>query len=386
MRFSRRDFLAVSTVAFSAASRLNAQMKHAKKTKGPVPPERVQYQIHPAVGVARLGNSPDSFYLEPQTIGGLPIECDAGGNPVMHDGQPVFVRRFKDERGRIKRQGAQFGIYAYDSADPSDPGREISLDDPTIESIEWTVHLANKKGAWYENDELVGDVMLAGATNANYYEKDSWHNWNVSDPATRFPRRQWIIDPGPRKVSRPGEKVAFSRDNIPPGYTKGGFPKIYHDDPRVPYEINTLGDLLMDRQGRLVVLGGFGRAGGTEAIVTYTGQDTWFDDISDGPVTCRLKLKGRSEPIVLKAWALVGSPKYAPELRNISTLDDVMFDVGVRFMNLVPEMYRNGGFNPAYRSNYERDVQPIFDRIADYIWVANLPSMVAFSAPRFNPR
>jgi L-lysine 6-oxidase len=384
--WSRRDFLAVTTVAVTAASRLNAQARRGAKPKGPVPPERIRYQIHPAVGVARLGNSPEGFYLEPQTIGGLPVECDAGGNPTSSNGQPVFVRQFKDDHGRIKRQAAQFGIYAYDSADPDDPGREISLDDSLVESIEWTVHLANKKGAWYENDELVGNVMLASASNANYYEKDSWHNWNVSTPDTRFPRGRWIIDPGPRKVSRPGEKVAFSRDNIPPDYTKGGFPKITADNPRAPYEINTLGDLLMDRKGRLVVLGGHGRAGGTEAIVTYTGQDTWFDDISDGPVWCKLKLKGRAEPIMLKAWALVGSPKYAPELRNIASLDDVMFDVGVRFMNLVPEMYRNGGFNPMYRANYERDIQPLFDRIADYIWVANVPSMVAFTAPRFNPR
>ncbi|HEY2094678.1 MAG TPA: CTQ-dependent lysine 6-oxidase LodA [Thermoanaerobaculia bacterium] len=386
MRFSRRDFIAVTTVAVSAATRLNAQNRRAKKAKGPVPPERVQYQIHPAVGVARLGNSPDAFYLEPQTIGGLPIECDSGGNPVMRDGQPVYVRKFKDDRGAIKRQGAQFAIYACDSADPGDPGREISLDDPMIESVEWTVHLANKKGVWYENDELIGDVMLAHPGYPNYYEKDSFHNWDVSKPDTRDPRSRWIIDPGPRTVSRPGEKVSFSRDNIPPDYTKGGFPKIDKDNPRAPYEINTLGNLLMDRNGRLVVLGGHGFAGGTEAIVTYTGQDTWFDDISDGPVTCRLKLKGRSEPIVLTAWALVGSPKYAPELRNISTLDDVMFDVGVRYKNLVPEMFSGGAFNPSYHASYERDIQPIFDRIADYIWVANVPSMVAFSAPRFNPR
>src|SRR4051812_28335294 len=203
--------------------------------------------------------------------------------------------------------------------------------------------------------------MLASAGDPNYYDKDSWHNWDVADPDKRDPRRDWIIDPGPRKVSRPGEKVAFSRDNIPPDYTKGGFPKIRPHDPRAPYEIDTLGDLLMDRSGRLVVLGGHGRAGGTEAIVTYTGQDTWFDDISDGPVTCTLKLRSRKEPIVLEAWALVGSPKYAPEIRNIVTLDDVMFDVGVRYKNLVPDLYANGAFNPTYHANYERDIQPIFD-------------------------
>jgi hypothetical protein len=69
------------------------------------------------------------------------------------------------------------------------------------------------------------------------------------------------------------------------------------------------------------------------------------------PVTCRVKLKDCAEPIVLKAWALVGSPKYAPELRNISTLSDVMFDVAVRYKNLIPQLYANGSFNPLYAAH-----------------------------------
>jgi len=36
----------------------------------------IRYSIDPAVGVARVGNSPDEFYLEPERIGGLPTACD----------------------------------------------------------------------------------------------------------------------------------------------------------------------------------------------------------------------------------------------------------------------------------------------------------------------
>jgi L-lysine 6-oxidase len=385
--WSRRDFIAVSSVAAAAATRLSAQPRKGK-AKGPIPPERQRYMIHPAVGVARLGNSPTSFYLEPITIGGMPIECDSNGNPAMENGKPVFVKHYK-EGGRIRRQGAQFGIYVQDSADPSDPGREITLDDPAVESIEWTVHLANKKAAWYDNNELIGNVMMATQTDGNYYEENTTDNptlHNADVPAEKRQRRL-IIDPGPRTISKPGETVAISKNNIPHDYPHGSFPPPMENGiKRAPYDIETLGDLKMDSKGRLVVLGGLGKAGGTEAIVTYTGQDTWFDDISDGPVYCTLRLKGRAEPITLTAWALIGSPKYAPELRNIVTLDDVMFDVGVRYQNLVPEMFANGAFRRTYRANYERDIQPIFDRIADYIWVANVPSMVAFTAPKFNPR
>src|SRR3954469_12883664 len=225
--WNRRDFIAVSSVAAAAATRLGAQPREGK-AKGPVPPERQRYMIHPAVGVARLGNSPTSFYLEPITIGGMPIECDSNGNPTMENGKPVFVKHCK-EGGRVRRQGAQFSIYVQDSNDPSDPGREITLDDPSVESIEWTVHLANKKSVWYNNQGFIGNVYLAGqpgaeTTNANYYwspdDDDtpsgvpSLRNSDVTGHADR--QKELIIDPGPRTVKAPGEKGRFSRDSKPP--------------------------------------------------------------------------------------------------------------------------------------------------------------------------
>ena len=38
------------------------------------------YRIHPAIGIARVGDSPDQFYLAPERIGDLPIACDEQGN------------------------------------------------------------------------------------------------------------------------------------------------------------------------------------------------------------------------------------------------------------------------------------------------------------------
>jgi L-lysine 6-oxidase len=396
--WTRRDFIAVTTVAGAAATQLAAQTPKLPGKKG-----QPRYQVHPAVGVARLGNSEDDFYLEPETIGGLPIECTSDGAP-----KPEFVKQFKDKQGRVKRQGAQFRIFAFDSNDPNDPGREVTLNDPDVASIEWTVHLANKKPVWFNNDEFIGCTYLAGDKHAekqyaNYYPPPtepptplvdaSLRNWNVGlnaggthDQAVR--QKELIIDPGPRKVSRPGQHQRFTRDTIPKDYPHGSFPAKGGENTHVPYEIDTLGEIMMAPSGRLVVLGGHGKAGGQSPIATYTGQDTWYDDISDGPVWCRLTMKDGSTH-ELHAWTLVGSPKYAPELRNISTLDDVMFDVGVRYYELVPDLYnpqRYGGYNPNYSANYERDVEPILERIGDYIWVANVQSMVAFISPRFNPR
>jgi L-lysine 6-oxidase len=340
-----------------------------------------RYEVHPSIGIARLGNSQLSFYLAPETLGGLPRECDINGNPIIVSGVPKPVKQFKDAQGCIRRQGAQFKIFAYDDATSNHPGREVTLEDKEIESMQWTVHLANKKASWYRTSELAGDLML-GETNSYQARRVPSRNPGMQGEKQR---QTLIIDPGPRSVNQPGQ-TSFNRDNIPKDYTYGFFPS----PSMTPYPINTLGDILMDTSGRLVVLGGLGNACGNDVIATFTGENGWYDDISDGPVYCELKVKGVPGAIQLKAWVIVGPPKFAPELRNIATLSDVMYDVGVRYMGLVPELYDPrrwpGGWNPDYQANYESDIRPIIERPADYIWVANIPSMVAFSAPKFDPR
>ncbi|MEA2463913.1 MAG: hypothetical protein QOJ98_1660, partial [Acidobacteriota bacterium] len=82
-KWTRRKFITVTTVAGVAAAELAAQApRRASGSKG-----AARYAVHPAVGVPRLGNSPDEFYLEPESIGGLPIECAADGTPRMSGGR-----------------------------------------------------------------------------------------------------------------------------------------------------------------------------------------------------------------------------------------------------------------------------------------------------------
>ena len=99
-----------------------------------------RYEIHPRIGVARLGNSPNEFYLSPETVGGQPIECDESGNPIVENGSVKFVDKFKDSIGRIKRQAAKFRIFEQ----TGDSTREVTLSDDDIDKIVWTVHIANK--------------------------------------------------------------------------------------------------------------------------------------------------------------------------------------------------------------------------------------------------
>ena len=332
-----------------------------------------RYVIGPSIGVARLGNSPDEFYLEPEEIGGRPIACDAEGNAQQDGGGPAFVARFKDAQGRVKRQAARFRVYRIDDANET----EVTLQDPSVASISWTVHLANKKGAWYQFAELKGNLLL-GPKNSYGEQSVDRRNEGVKGTAKR---RKLIIDPGPRTVTGPNQKVNFDKASVPAGYKFASFPP----KPKLGAWVRTLGEMRTDSAGRLIVLGGFGESGGDQTIEDFGGQDTWHDDTSDGPISCLLKLTS-GETIELNAWCLVGSPKFAPEIVNISTLDDTMYDVAVRHLAAAPDLYANGRFNDAFVANFDRDIVPILDRPGGYRWVANVPSMSSAASARSNPR
>lgn len=343
------------------------------------------FSIHPRIGVARVGNSSDSFYLGPETIGGLPIECNSDGSPVVVGGKPQPVSQYKDSIGAIRRQAAQFKIFEQ-CADGSH--REVTIGEAGIAGIEWTVHLANKKPIWFTFSELTGDLEF-GDWNSYENQHVPLNNGDTKDPAER---KQLMIDPGPRSVASPGERQEFSRYTKPPGYKNFSFPPTSLNPP-----INSLGTLLMDPQGRLLVLGGYGHSAGTSTLTNFRGASGWWDDVSDGFVLATLTMNDGRKIDLEPAWVIVGSPKYAPELVNIVTLDDTIFDIAVRFQHYEPELFDLkkwpgkpsgydpfAGFNPDYRPSFGRDIAPILDRPAQYRWVAQTPSMIDFSRPNFD--
>ncbi|MET8112787.1 LodA/GoxA family CTQ-dependent oxidase [Streptomyces prasinus] len=89
----------------------------------------VRCEIHPSLGIARVGNSPTEFFIGPE-VPGVPPQ-PAGG--------------FKDAEGRVKRQVARFRVYGY-GAD----GTVLGELTPEHAEISWTVELANTKGAWFK--------------------------------------------------------------------------------------------------------------------------------------------------------------------------------------------------------------------------------------------
>ncbi|MBV9957239.1 MAG: LodA/GoxA family CTQ-dependent oxidase [Acidobacteria bacterium] len=327
------------------------------------------FKIHPAIGIARVGNSPNSFYLSPEEAGQLPIDCDADGNALLNsDGMEQSITNFKDGQGRVRRQAARFRVYAYDddghNGKEVEIGQTISIVNPKtgqlmtgeVADIEWTVYLANKKACWYAFKETDGE---------HGYAPD--HPLRNADITGDDARQQLIIDPGPQTVSYNDKKQRTAQfDNSGnPGYTQS-FPP-----PLTPNSIDTLGELkvtLQNKHNRLLVLGGFGNSGsmltgfGQPVITEYANNDGWFDDISDGPVMARIKYKVLAEDgrprdpatkefmyanVETNAWILVGYPRYVPQILDIITMDELVYDVAVREFGYDTYLYGVAPFNGA---------------------------------------
>jgi len=356
------------------------------------------YRIHPAIGIARLGNSPDSFYIAPEATGAPPIDCGPDGVPVTKDGAEQAVTQYKDSSNRIRRQAARFRIYVYDDANKE--GRELKIGDTvtaaqvkgtrrtgelltgTLIDIRWTVYLANKKASWYEFKELEGEHGYPPA-----------HPLRNADIQEASRRQKLIIDPGPRSVAwaEPNSrKSSFAKGTAP------GTPESFPPDDLNPNPITTLGELISttgtDGHNRLLVLGGMGNSGsarqglGEPSIQSFVNNDGWFDDESDGPVSATLVIQvttidgvpaqptmpAQGIPVDESAWVITGYPRYAPQIVDIVTLDDVVYDVAVRNFDHHPEIYSHGRFNRDYYPLFWRDIWPILRRPFSYQFVADI--------------
>jgi L-Lysine epsilon oxidase N-terminal/L-lysine epsilon oxidase C-terminal domain len=262
-------------------------------------------KIHPAIGIARLGNSPTEFFI------GLE-------QPRAH---PRPKGGYKDAQGRIKRQAARFRLFGYDKR-----GKLVGEVTAKEADISWTVHLANKKAAWNEFDGLNPNAPKRNASVAN--------------------RDSLIIDPGPRSLSGRNQAAAFDTGKFL-GVT-------------VP-----LGEIRTDAQGRLVVLGGFGHsASPTNAqLTTFANNDGWHDDVSDGPVTAKITLRGSGKSLdAVGAWVICPPPKFAPPIDSIITLYDALLEVAVNKL----------GLKMPKKPSFTKDIYPLLQRAINVNWVSGM--------------
>lgn len=374
------------------------------------------YRIHPAIGVARVGNSED-FVISPETQAGSRIGDGsplAGGLPIRAetDVEPVRSGDLRDDRGALKRHAARFRIFLYPSQEeeawPRGDGVEITVgtvvEGRSVKNIVWTVHLANKKANAFKLPERGDHEGVAAFSEGrlppirnpqiddlNGLQPSHDEKISVLNAASRL--RRLIIDPGPRSIT--GEStpsVCFDKPT-PASFFDAGkskvvslsqYPKSFPDDsfpqlvaPAGP--IDTLGELRTDSRGRLLVLGGYGRAvgwavDGSAALDANVSNDQWFDDTSDGPVSATIIFDDDTHIQAQGAWVAVTAPSYAPQILNVVSLWDDVFDCWVRRLGLVPEIYNeaNGGYQPSYKPKFDDEISPIFKSSALQRWVTNM--------------
>jgi len=274
-----------------------------------------KYRIHPAIGVARVGDSPDGFFIGPEAPGVAPTLKKPGDPPA----QPG---KYKDSQQRIKRQGARFRVYEYteDAAGKVTKVREITAAEA---QIEWEVHLVNRKAA-------APKFQGSGRRNEGKPESDL------------------IIDAGAQRIS--GANQAMKK-------LGGKFMKTV--------EVK-LGDLLTDDAGRLIVLGGHGQSQSpaSSPLPDFADNDGWCDDVADGPVRATIKLKGGSETISADpAWVIVAPPDFAPPIENVVTLYDVVYNVMAKFD---PKL----AVTDSTKVSFTKDIYPILRRVSHLHWVS----------------
>jgi len=276
----------------------------------------MKIRIHPAIGIARLGNSPEGFFCGPEIPGVFPD-----------------VDRYRDSDMRLKRQGARFRLFAYHGKG-NKQAREINTDDPRVKSIQWTVHLVNSKAA---------GRFFAGIL----HQESGLRN-------KRHQRHLLVLDGKPATVEGINQKLDI--------YCKKFIHKKFPDPLR-------LGTLRTDNKGRLIVLGGGGYSGSLidspldKRGDDFANHDNWYDDTSDGSVNATIKWKsGRTTAISAGAWVLVAPPKYAPSLESVVTLYDVLYQKA-----LDEKLTKTS--NPLSKPSFTNDIYPILRRASEMKWV-----------------
>ncbi|MDC3962206.1 LodA/GoxA family CTQ-dependent oxidase [Polyangium jinanense] len=360
---SRRNFLAGGIAA--AAALVGGDALAFGSDGDPV------FRIHPAIGIARVGNAdPDTYFIGPEIPGQRPLGSAPG----------TAVPSYKVD-GKIKPQAVRFRIFEYRWINGKlTLIREVTLDTPGVLGITWSAHLANKKASFHKFYGTAGEKSPPGPL----------RNASVAD------RRSLEIDFGPRSISGVSEGPVEFRAGTSDDPTQEACPLGADGNPVIDY----LGQLRTDDEGRLIVLGGQGKAGSNTAtpapLPSYANNDGWFDDISDGPVTATVTIQdgnGSTREIPVDgaggAWVLVGPPDFAPDVTSAVTLYDILYDMAVRELPVPLDnaLYDPGGplarlrqlaadYQPCgpvefphFSPDFTTEIRPMFARGGGYRWV-----------------
>lgn len=257
-------------------------------------PEIKQVIIYPSIGVARVGNSPEEYFVLP----------DQANMPIKDKDD------FRDKHGNIKRQAARFRLFGADAK-----GNIIRELTPADGDITWTVQVANKKAGWY-NFDVALDIPLAQGADAGYPAVQSTlRNATIQGDD----RKRLYITPDPVSIS--GLNTNQNGVDQKYAFDTGTFYSLTGQDTSV-----YLGELRTDKTGNLLFLGGRGKSASYSGLpaVTFANNDTWHDDTSDGPVDAEIKMKNGKVLKAKGAWVLTAPPDYSPGVQAFVTGFDLL--------------------------------------------------------------
>ncbi len=271
---------------------------------------RTEFRIYPSIGIARVGNSKDSFIIGPEAPG------------------VVATGPFRDASAekRLKPQAARFRIYKVD-IDENENERVVE-EVVAGESVKigWSVSLANRKAA----------------------------GLRIFDTLRRKPKPMARNDGLDRKklvISASGS-VAGSKKLGP--VLSGAIEFAKPNTKGVTVTDIELATLRTDDVGRLLVVGGPGKSGSpTKAPVkSFADNDGWYDSVSDGPVSANLQIRGQDISVV-PAWVVITVPRYAPGTYGVVT----WFDQAVSMART-----DETGIDRPRTTSFTQDIYPILKR------------------------
>ncbi|AGC78243.1 hypothetical protein LX97_02963 [Nonlabens dokdonensis] len=266
--------------------------------------------IYPPIGIARIGNAPEYFLAS--EIPGV---------------EPSPANGYKDQEGRIKKQAVKFRVYAFDKE-----GKALGEITSSHATLNWHVHVANVKAAWYEFNNAL-DLPQAGIPSA-------YRNSSVKD------RSQLAIKPSPIEIS--GENVQDPSNTFDDGEFFGT-------------KVN-LGSVETDAQGRIIFIPGSGDAAShdNEPPTTFANNEGWHDDTCDGIIRVTVEIDGKTIEAT-PAMVAVTPPNFGPGLFGVVTMNDVVQDLFIREMHY-PDPATNGVV-------FYEHIYPILERMTNTQWV-----------------
>ncbi|KAL4065368.1 hypothetical protein V8B97DRAFT_2016672 [Scleroderma yunnanense] len=334
----------------------------------PVPFDQISYiQIFPPIGVARLGDS--GFNLDTGKPDGdiqwfLPSELPGTDDmPASLNGQFREGEKSKHPY-RIKRQAVRFRVYAY-AQDGKNLG-EITSGRDSPYQLNWTVHVANHKPAYYL---FAGEYQVdqKDQTKLSSGEKRELRNPDVQGGTPENP-----VDPAIRKklqVDAGAQRIANARGSDQPAQPVTLSGDFYGSQPKATTVY--LGQLRTDERGRLIFIGGAGYSRSVGKLDTtphfqpditsdFDGID-WVDDVCDGWVTVEVQHPNLRKNLVPvhKSTVVSGPPKFAWGINSPISLYDL-------FENIYNE---HGNWRDHAGSNFYLDIWPVMHSAYALSWV-----------------